>query len=149
MLKKIETTRFGEIEVNDEEVIHFKKGIPGFEKEREFILIHQEETPFVFFQSVKTSHLAFILIDPFAFYQEYNFDLDEKSIEELEIEDVSNVAIYGILSIPEDFHRATINLQAPVIINRNKKKGKQLILHDTKYLTKTPLFPQTVEEGGK
>ena len=36
---KIKTTRFGEIEVEDEKIVHFKDGIPAFDDEHEFIVI--------------------------------------------------------------------------------------------------------------
>jgi len=149
MVKKLKTTRFGEIELNEEEIIHFEKGIPGFEDEQKFMLIVQEDLPFLFLQSVRTSDLSFILTDPFSFFQDYSFDLDDQSKEELEIQDVADISVFGILSIPEDFQQTTINLLAPIIINRQKKKGKQLILHQTNYRTKTPLFPQKAKERGE
>ena len=36
---KIMTSRFGEIEVAEDAVIHFAAGIPAFEKEHEFLII--------------------------------------------------------------------------------------------------------------
>ena len=52
-MKKIMTSRFGEIEAAEESIIHFATGIPAFEEEREFILIpYEDDSPYVFLQSV-------------------------------------------------------------------------------------------------
>ncbi|MFT9487244.1 flagellar assembly protein FliW [Tepidibacillus infernus] len=149
-MAKIETTRFGVLEYKEEDVIHFEKGIPGFEEEKQFILFQpDQENPLAFLQSIHTVNLAFVIANPFSFYPNYEFELDEQSIAELEIKDVNEVAVWGILSIPENFKKATMNLKAPIIINIKNKKAKQIILHETDYLTKTPLFPQQVKEGVK
>ncbi|GBF10539.1 flagellar assembly protein FliW [Tepidibacillus sp. HK-1] len=149
-MAKIETTRFGVLEYNESDVLHFEKGIPGFEEEKQFILFQpDQENPLAFLQSIHTVNLAFVIANPFSFYPNYEFELDEQSIAELEIKDVNEVAVWGILSIPENFKKATMNLKAPIIINIKNKKAKQIILHETDYLTKTPLFPQQVKEGVK
>ncbi|MFV9510522.1 flagellar assembly protein FliW [Tepidibacillus sp. LV47] len=149
-MAKIETTRFGRVEYNEEDIIHFENGIPGFEKEQLFLLIQPDvDQPYAFLQSVQTSELAFVIVNPFIFYPNYEFDLDEQSKEELEINNVEDITVWGILSIPEDFKKTTINLKAPVIINVKNRKGKQVILHDTLYEIKTPLFSQKLIEGVK
>ena len=38
-MKKVNTLRFGEIEVAEEKVVHFEDGIPAFEDEHEFLII--------------------------------------------------------------------------------------------------------------
>lgn len=142
----IRTTRFGEVEYKAEEVITFSHGIPGFEAEHQFIIIvHDEKTPFAFLQSITTEELALVISDPFAFYHDYEFELDEPTKEELELTDVNDTAVWNVLSIPIEFKKATINLKAPIIINTAKKKGKQIILKED-YLIKAPLYKP---EGGE
>lgn len=152
-MKKIDTIRFGQLEFPDEEIIVFEKAIPGFEEEREFIIIQMDtedqHNPLAFLQSIQTSELAFIIANPFSFFVDYEFNIDESTKEELGIQVTEDVAVWGIVTVIDEFKKATINLQAPVIINVKTKKGKQTILHDTNYLTKTPLFPQKVTKGGK
>lgn len=143
---KISTTRFGEIEYKDEDVIYFNNGIPAFEAEHQFIIIgNEEKSPFAFLQSITTKDLALAITDPFTFYHDYEFELDEQTKEKLEINDVESIVVWNILSIPEDFKKTTINLKAPVIINVVNKKGKQIILKED-FPIKAPLFKQ---EGGK
>ena len=152
-MKIIDTTRFGQLEYSEKEVIVFEKGIPGFEQEKEFILVKMDSedqlNPLAFLQSINSGELSFIIASPFSFYADYEFDLDDATKEDLKIKEPEDVAVWGILSVPEEFEKTTINLQAPVIINLKKKVGKQIILHDSKYATKTPLFPQKVTQGGK
>lgn len=153
-MNMIETTRFGQIEYTEEEIIDFEKGIPGFEQEQKFILVKIDSegqmNPLAFLQSIQTAELSFIIANPFFFYTDYEFNLDDSTKEELEIKELEDIAVWGIISVPaEEFEKATINLQAPVVINVRTNKGKQIILHDNNYVTKTPLFPQKVAQGGK
>ncbi len=152
-MKTIETTRFGQLEYSEEEVIVFEKGIPGFEQEKKFILVKMDNedqlNPLAFLQSTNSGELSFIIANPFSFYADYEFNLDEATKEELEIKETEDVAVWGVLSVPEEFEKTTINLQAPVIINVKKKVGKQIILHENNFATKTPLFPQKITQGGK
>ena len=51
-MEKYNTTRFGEIELNDDDIIHFPTGLYGFEKETKFILI-----PFTKFIFLEIDHV--------------------------------------------------------------------------------------------
>ena len=112
-MKTLETTRFGQIEYSEEEIIVFEKGIPGFEQEQEFIVVKMDNedqlNPLAFLQSIKTAELSFIIANPFSFYADYEFDLDEATKEELEINEANNIAVWGIISVPEEFEKA-VNL---------------------------------------
>ena len=120
------------------------------EEEKQYIIIYPDpDQPLAFLQSINTPELSFIIANPFLFFKDYEFDLDEQTKEEIDIEKVEDVTVWGIVSIPKHMEGATINLKAPVIINVRAKKAKQHILHETSYLTKTQLFPQSVSEGGR
>ncbi len=149
-MSTIKTASFGDIEYIADEIIRFEKGIPGFEKENEFIIIKpEEENPLVFMQSLNSPNLMFSMADPFAFFPDYAFNIDELSINELKIEAEQDVSVWGILSVPEAFQETTINLRAPIIINMKNKKAKQVILNDSTYITRTPLFPHLQQKGGE
>ena len=52
-MRKIDTLRFGQIEVEEEKIVHFKDGIPAFEEEHEFIIVpYDSESPYYFMQSL-------------------------------------------------------------------------------------------------
>ena len=58
----------------------------------------------------------------FYFFIDYEIELDEESLQKLEIiDETTNFTLYCILTIPEDFKKTTANLLGPVIINWDKK----------------------------
>lgn len=143
----LETKYQGEISINEADVITFEKGIPGFSDETSFVLLpFAEESPFFIMQSVHTVGLAFIVTDPFTFYQNYDFQLEDQVVNQLKIESENDVSVFVILTVADPFVKTTANLQAPIVINVNTKLGKQVILADERYTTKHPLMPNATEE---
>ena len=142
-MRKFETTRFGEIEVEDEKVVTFENGIPAFAEENEFVILpYEEESPYYLMQSLKTPELAFILTIPFLFFPDYQIEIDDESIKELDIKNQDNVAIYSLVTIPNGSLRyMTANLLAPVVLNTENMKAKQIIMEKSNYKTKHRLFP--------
>ncbi len=140
------TEHLGEIKFQKEDIIHFPKGIPGFEEEKEFIVIltGDIEFPFTYLQSVKSKDLAFIVTDPFLFLENYDFELSEEDADFIGVKNddqIDDITVYTIVTIPEDVDQTTVNISAPIIINLKEKIGKQVLLKeydDMKY----PLFKQ-------
>jgi flagellar assembly factor FliW len=143
---KLCTKYHGEIEINEKDIFHFEYGIPGFLDEKKFVLLQLEDTPFVILQSVKTPALGFAMIDPFIYFKDYDFELDEQSVTQLQLSSEKEVAVYVILTVADPFEQTTANLQAPIVLNYEKKLGKQVILTNTPYITKHRLFPNKVEK---
>ena len=142
-MRKFDTTRFGEIEVEEEKIVTFSGGIPAFSEETEFVILpYDEESPYYFMQSLKTPELAFILTNPFSFFPDYQIEIDDKSVKELEIVNQDNVALYTIVTIPNGSLRyMTANLLAPIVLNTENMKAKQVIMEKSNYKTKHRLFP--------
>ncbi|EPR26810.1 hypothetical protein I656_03564 [Geobacillus sp. WSUCF1] len=110
----IDTKYHGTVAVKEEDIIHFPHGLPGFADEKRFVLLPLADTPFVILQSVETPALGFVLIEPFSYFPTYEFELDEATVEQLNIESERDVAVYVILTVADPFHETTANLQAPV-----------------------------------
>lgn len=150
---KIQSTRFGTIEIIEEDILHFPLGIPGFLNEKEFILLpHGEDSPFSFLQSIKEPNLSFLLVDPFAFYKDYEFKLDEILVKEMELTEDNPPQVLVIATVKEDIKDMTVNLQAPIIFNPKKREGRQIIIEQSPYSIRQKLFPestQAVVEGGE
>ncbi|MFZ3590383.1 flagellar assembly protein FliW [Bacillus sp. DJP31] len=129
-----ETKYHGNIEVNETEIVVFENGLPGFEENKKFILLPLDtESPFLILQSLEERDLGFVVIEPFLTFPNYEFDLSESIVEKLQLEDKNDSIVFNILSIKEPFEQTTVNLQAPVIVNKNKRLGRQVILNDYKY----------------
>lgn len=145
---RIATKYFGEIDIEEIDIWHFTKGIPGFLNEKQFVLFPLEGQEFLFvMQSVQTKEIAFIVANPFAFFRDYDFSLEEQVVEYLNITTPENVLSLVILTIIDPFLTATANLQAPLILNRENKQAKQVILHNTSYSTKHALSLKETAEG--
>src|SRR5690625_6657364 len=82
---KVATKYIGEIEVDQEHIIEFQSGLPGFLDEKRFVLINiPGNTVFQTLQSVKTPNLAFVVTDPYFIYQDYTFERSEEHTSELQ-----------------------------------------------------------------
>ena len=149
-MRKVNTSRFGELEVDDKKVVHFKDGIPAFEDEHEFIILpYEEESPYYFMQSLKTPELAFLLTIPFLFFKDYSFEIDDDVFAELDIKNQDDVYYYSMITIPNGSIRyMTANLVAPIVLNGANMKAKQVVLERTNYTTKHRLFPDSAKKEG-
>jgi flagellar assembly factor FliW len=133
-------TKFEEvIEIQKKDVLYFEQGIPGFEEEKEFVLLPMEGTPFSTLQSISTKDLAFFTTNPFLFFQKYDFELSKSYQDQLRIKNESDVLVQVILTINEPLEESTANLQAPIVINAKDNLAKQIILVDTNYRTRHAL----------
>ena len=82
----VQSTRFGEVEVSEEGILEFPYGIPGFLEEKTFALLpYQSDSPFSLLQSVNDPNLTFILIEPFSFFPDYQFEIDDEMVKELDL----------------------------------------------------------------
>lgn len=134
---KVMTKYHGEIEVSENDIWHFSNGIPGFPDEKSFLLYPLEDQEvFSILQSVQFHEVAFVVTNPFSFFQDYDFRLDESSVTALDLHEASDALPFVILTLGDSITTSTANLQAPIILNTKNKRGKQVILHDTTYQTK-------------
>lgn len=139
---KINTTRFGEVEVNDDAIFKFVMPVIGYEEEQEYVIIdHGEDSPFKWLQSINTPELAFVLTSAAYFEFDYVIDIPDSAVEKLEIESTEEILVLNVAAIPNNNPRGTrVNLLAPIILNTTKKIGGQLILSGSGYEVNFPLF---------
>ncbi|NMA96036.1 MAG: flagellar assembly protein FliW [Clostridiales bacterium] len=147
-MMKINSSRFGIIEVDKDNIIEFSKGIPAFEDFKRYVLLSEEDAPSLYWlQSVDDGDVSFILIDPFEIAEGYKPKLSEKTIRDLKIERQEDVVLLTMLIVPEDMKNMTTNLQSPIIINMKERLGKQVILIDDDYPMRFPVFSEPDGEG--
>lgn len=139
---KLQTRLFGEIEVTEEKIIRFPKGIIAFDEKTKYTVIENEDKsiPFHWLQSLDDGNLAFVIVNPFVFKKDYEFDIPEKVLEELDLKEKEDVAVFSIVVVPEDIKKMTANLAAPIIINTKNLKARQIIINNNKYSTKHLIF---------
>ncbi len=151
---KIQSTRFGELDISIENILKFGQGIPGFPDETEFAFLPYEAgSPFAFLQSTQDANLTFLIVEPFSFLPEYTFELSDEWSKEIGVSTENPPQIFNIVSIKEPLQQSTVNLLAPVIVNWKDCKAKQIILEKVEYTTKHLLFPgglpSQAPQGGK
>ena len=145
-IMKISTKFHGDIEINEKEIFTFESGIPGFLDEKQFTLLALEETPFFVLQSIATKEVAFVIANPFDFFQTYEFKLSDELLHDLHIQSEQDVMVFVILTVRDPFEDTTANLQAPVIMNVRNKLGKQYITNKDTYKTRHLLIQPPVSE---
>ncbi|MBO1511744.1 flagellar assembly protein FliW [Metabacillus bambusae] len=144
---EIQTKYHGGLTVKEDDFIHFETGIPGFSDEKKFILLPlDKESPFMIMQSQKTPELGFVVVNPFLFFQDYEFELQDNDKEVLKITSEEDIQIITILTVKDPFAESTANLQAPIIVNQHKNIAKQIILNNTTYTPRHKIIQETIQK---
>lgn len=139
---KIQTTRFGEIEVDEALCFEMVLPILGYENESKYVIIeHKENSSFRWLQSMQTPDLAFAVTIAGCFGIDYTFELPDEQQSALGIVAAEEILALNIVVIPhENPKAATINLVAPLVFNLTNRKGGQIILNDPKLRIDYPLL---------
>ncbi len=151
---QIRSTRFGDLEISEENILSFPNGLPGFPDERQFAFFsYHEDSAFSFLQSMAEPDLTFVIVEPFSFVKDYSFELDDNVVRELEITEDAPPQVYNIVRIPEKVEEITANLAAPIVINRVKRLAAQIIMDKSNYSVRHRLFsegfPRKKTKGGE
>ena len=129
---KIKTRDFGEIAVKEEDIIYFTCGMYGFEDYKKYIILKDDpEDDVLFLQSLDNMELSFVLIDPYAIFNDYNPVLTEEDLHELNTSKEDELKYLVIAIIKEDVRQSVVNLKSPVAINPKLKTAKQVILQNS------------------
>lgn len=130
----IHSRLLGSLTVTDEEVYSFPLGLFGFPECRSFAMVRAERDGFYWLQSVDLEALAFILVDPFVYFDGYSVDVPTPDLRDLEIADAAELAIFAIVTLPRTpAESPTANLHGPLAFNMRLRRGKQLALQDEEY----------------
>ena len=147
---KIDTKYFGEIEIDDDKIIHFENGIMGFEEYKDFTLLYDseaEEKPFFsWLQCVTEKSLAFPVVNPLNVIKDYNPVVEDALLEPLgELKD-EDIVLLVFATIPKDVKDASVNMKAPVIVNAANGKAIQVILEKGDYKIKHKIIEDISKE---
>ena len=137
-LIKIKTSRFGEIEVDEKDVLTLPSGLIGFPELKSYVLLDhdKEESPFKWLQSLDDGAIAFVLINPLLFKPDYTVEVTEAEVSDLDIQKEEDAIISVIITMPSNPQNMTANLKAPLVFNLANRKGKQMILNNSDYTTR-------------
>jgi flagellar assembly factor FliW len=145
---KVSTKTFGVIDVDERQKIVFPDGLFGFEAFKEYVLLDAEQEPYYYLQSVNEAGVAFILLKPFLFRPDYEINVDDEELKGIDINDPGQALVFAIITAP-DGGRLTANLQGPIVINKESRMGKQVVLSDPRWRTKHAITQELGAAGSE
>ena len=150
MERRIKTRPFGEISIDERQIISFPEGILGFDYIKTFALIDSEgeHSPFKWLQACDEESIAFIIIRPTDFIENYAPDIPQGDIEFVGAVSLDELLIFSIVTIPEDPSKMTANLQGPIIINPKNQLGRQAISMSERYFVRHRILDEMRKNGG-
>ncbi len=134
----IETTRFGELDIGKDSVIHFPDGIAPFGKDLDFsLVVPSEDGDTVWLQSLQYPQLSFWTGFALRLFEKRDFALDTQLLSSIGINNCEGLCILVILTKLVD--GVTANLLAPILVNMNENIGKQVVLPGKMELIRVPI----------
>jgi flagellar assembly factor FliW len=136
---EIVTTRFGTLDVDDERIIEFPKGLLGFPERTRYALIQTgEENYFFWLQCVDEPNLAFVVTDPSIFFKEYEVPVKDETRAEIGLTELAFAQVFVICNKVDEW--LTGNLLGPILVNAQNRTAQQVVLTDKKWTTRQPLM---------
>jgi flagellar assembly factor FliW len=129
---KIQTSRFGTLEVSEETMFFFPSGLVGLPACQRFMVLEAgEESGYQWFQSVEEPGFALIIVDVHFLQPDFRIDVPVEGLAELDMNPHDQILTMAVVTIPSgNPDQATANLRAPLVVNVRTRKGKQVILSE-------------------
>ena len=140
---RLNTHLFGEIEVDSKKVIDFPEGLIGFNDYKRFVILDEKKIkPFRWLQCVDEPSLAFVVVNPQVVKPDFSVNVEKDKVTKLELSDSEDALVYTIVVLAKNPKDMTTNLRGPIIVNKSKRKGMQIILDDPQYATSFNIFEE-------
>ncbi|KHD89697.1 MAG: flagellar assembly protein FliW [Bdellovibrio sp. ArHS] len=137
----ISTSRFGQVELKQEDVLTFPEGLLGFGDLRKFALLDDpNDEIFAWLQSCEAPQIAFPVLEPELFAPQYKATLTKSDMEALKLSAQEKARYFSIVTIPDDPTQMTANLKAPVVVNVEARTARQCVLQDNNLAIREPIF---------
>jgi flagellar assembly factor FliW len=147
---KIVTLRFGELEIPEDKIIELPKGLLGFEQFHKYVILQREDSePFSWLQSLEDPNLAFVITNPAFFFPNYRIEMHMKELDDIQVDETSNVETYVVVTIPKDITQMSANLQGPIVINTDIGMAKQVVLVNGPYTIQHFILDELERRAGK
>ncbi len=137
----ISTSRFGAVAITSEDIIHFPEGLLGFNELRRFVLLDDPtDEIFAWLQSCEDPNIAFPLLEPELFTNNYTVQLTKHDLEIMGLKSTEGIRFFSIITIPSDPTQMTANLKAPIVIHVQSRVARQVVLQDNSLAIREPIF---------
>ncbi len=136
---RINTSRFGQVEVDNGRLITFDKGLLGFPAYKQYALLQPtDDSYFYWLQSIDAPELAFVVTDPALFVADYEVPIKADQMQAMGMTSLADAQVLVIVN--KRGNVLTGNLRGPLIINTLSKTGEQFVLSDRRFNTRVPLL---------
>lgn len=135
----VRTTRFGVVQIAEDRVINFPKGLLGFSQCKRYCLLEPgEDACFFWLQSLEEPGLAFVVTDPSLFVPDYSVPIRPEQMADMKMSKLEDAQVFVIVNKVEQ--QLTGNLQGPLVINTITREGEQMVLAEKRWTTRHPLL---------
>ena len=122
----IQTSRFGTLQVEPDDVIEFPRGILGMEHLREWVLFADAQNAQLgWLQSTQQPEVALAVVSPRRFVPDYQVRVARRELESLKLEKADDAHVLAIVNQNDRY--ITLNLKAPLVINLSHRVGCQVV----------------------
>jgi len=135
----IESPRFGRLEIADEALITFPEGLIGVLGTQYTLLARDEESAFLWLQSVDDPEFALPVTNPWRFFEHYDVRISDADAARLGLEgETGDADVWVTVRAAERLEDFTVNLRAPILVREGQ--GFQLINEATDAPLRVPLL---------
>jgi len=138
-LVHLQSVLLGPLDIRADTLITFAAGLPGFAHLREFVLVETQRNELVWLQSVDALELTFLLADPFALVPGFEIDIPASDLAAMGGGDQQDALLVLAVVQLEGGEPTAANLQSPIIIDRIRRLGRQVVLPDSRYGMQHPI----------
>jgi flagellar assembly factor FliW len=127
--------------VTDVVEINFPAGLPGFPQAHRFELAPwgPAGSPFMMLSSVDDPEVGFVVVPPWVFYPDYEFELDNGTAERLSLQSSEDAVLFAVVTLRDRPEDSTLNLLGPIVVNRFTHEAAQVVLPTSGYSVRAPL----------
>ena len=134
----IESDQLGSVDIDESKILSFPDGLLGFPEIQRFAVVDAgDEGTYFWLQAIDDPQLAFLAAVPWAFFPDYAPVLADADQDALDLTSAEDATLFCLLTITDD--AVTANLLGPLVVNTTTQKGRQVVLGDSEYSTRTVL----------
>ena len=123
---RINTSRFGRIDVDTHDVLTFASGLPGLEDCREWALLADASNDALgWLQSTTRGDVALAVVSPRRFVPDYQVRIPRSELTPLALADMRQAQV--VVVVGTNGTSLTLNLTAPIVINLETRTGRQVV----------------------
>jgi flagellar assembly factor FliW len=123
------------------QVLLLAEPLPGFPQHRDYVLVPADGGGLLFWlQSVAPDGPRFLAVSAASFFPDYAPALPGVPCAELGLAEAADATLYCLVTVPAgDVTAATANLRAPLVVNPETRRARQLVLIDGEHPIRRPL----------